>query len=234
MSLLVIVPTRQRRETCERLMDSFEKTTDNAELLFVTDSDDDSYEDMDWRGHRSAVIDPRGCLVEKLNRAVAGVIGESEDPIMWLGDDHVFVTEHWDTLMLEALEDLGGSGWVYPNDLRRADVPETWLCSRDVIRTLGWYANPVLKHYFIDNSIADLAKRANLIRYCPDVIIAHHHYSVDPETERDDLYRETERNYGDHDMKAFQEWRSGSQVAMEVSRLRRKFNPDVQWVLGKV
>lgn len=234
MSMLVIVPTRTRPEQCAGLIDSFEKTTDNARLLFVTDGDDDSYDQMDWKGHEMAVMDPRGTLVEKLNQTVGELIDDGEDPIMWLGDDHVFVTEHWDTLMLEALRDLGGSGWVYPNDKRRADVPETWLVTRDVIRTLQWYANPYLKHYYIDNTIAVLGKRSGLLRYCPDIIIEHHHYSVDASVEPDALYRSTERLFGERDLKAFQEWQGSTQVAMEVSRLRRKFNPDVQWILGKV
>lgn len=229
---LVIVPTRSRPAQCARLMKSFEETTDNADLLFVSDHDDPSYEGMDWQGHRHAEMAPRPTLVQKLNFTAKNEL-DSYEHIMWAGDDHVFATEHWDTLMLQALKDMG-SGWVYPNDKRRSDVPEIWMCSSDVIRELGWFANPVLSHYYIDNSIADLGKRTSLIRYCPDVIIEHLHYSVNKETEHDALYRETEQLFGESDLNAFQAWRKGTQVAVEVSRLRRKFNPDVEWVLGKV
>jgi hypothetical protein len=214
-------------------MDAFEKTADDAELLFATDADDSSYDDLDFRGHRRVILDPRPTLTEKLNLVAAEEISRHEH-IMWSGDDHVFVTPHWDTLLLGALKDLGGSGWVYPGNGRRTDVPETWLVSSDVIRALGWFANPVLKHYYIDNSIADLGKRSGLIRYCPEALIEHRHYAVHKETVRDALYAETEERWGASDLKAFQEWRSGPQVAVEVSLLRRNFNPDVQWVLSRV
>ncbi len=231
--LLVIVPTRTRPAQCVRLIESFEKTADDATLLFVTDSDDDSYDGMDWRGHRHAVLDPPAtCLAQKLNNAVAGVIDYS-GYIMWSGDDHVFVTEHWDTLMLGTLAEMGGSGWVYPANGRRADVPETWLVSSDITRELGWFANPKLSHYYLDNSIAELAKRASLIRYCPAALIEHRHYSVPGGDERDALYSQTEQKFGESDARAFNAWRAGTEIAVDVSRLRRKFNPDVSWVLEK-
>jgi len=233
MSLLVIVPTRSRPAQCTRLIKSFDATADVAELLFVTDDDDPSYEDMDWGGHNHVVMSPRGNLVEKLNATVIGSAGDYEH-LMWLGDDHVPVTAHWDTLMLKALEDIGGSGWVYPNNGRRADIPETWLVSADIVRMFGWFAYPELNHYCIDNVTGDLAKRAGLLKYCPDVFILHKHYQVDREVERDALYSETEERYGSADTKTFHAWRGGMDSAVAVSRLRRSFNPDVEWLLGKV
>jgi hypothetical protein len=232
MSLLVIVPTRSRADKCTRLMESFEKTTDNADLLFASDADDDSYEGMDWRGHGHGVMDPRPTTVEKLN-LTANAHVDDYDQIMWTGNDHVFVTPHWDSIMLGTLKDMGGSGWVYPDDKRRSDIPETWLCSSDVIRELGWFANPALSHYYIDNSIADLGRRTGLLRYCPDAVVEHRHYSVDDETEHDALYREAEHKFGQKDLEAYSAWRLSAQAAIEVSRLRRAFNPDVQWVLDR-
>lgn len=233
MSLLVIVPTRLRAEQCTRLMESFEQTADDAELLFVTDDDDDSYEEMDWRGHAHIEMSPRGTTVEKLNATVVGMGAEYEH-LMWTGNDHVFVTPHWDTMMLKALTELGGSGWVYPNNGRRADIPETWLVSSDVVRLLNWFAYPALNHYYIDNVIGDLGKRSGLMKYCPDVIIEHKHYQVDREVEHDALYREAEEKFADADIKTFHAWRGGMDAAVAVSRLRRTFNPDVKWLLGKV
>jgi hypothetical protein len=233
MSLLVIVPTRTRKAQCERLIESFEKTTDSAELLFVVDGDDDSYETMDWRGHSSSTMSPRGSLAQKLNHTVDAVL-DKFDQIMWTGDDHEFVTEHWDTLLLETLEKHGGSGWVYPDNGRRKDVPESWLCSSDVIRELNWYANPILQHYYIDNSIAVLGKRTGLMYYAPDVKIPHHHYSVDKQTEYDALYKETETSFGQADAQAFATWHNSPMASGDVSRLRRKFNSDVAWAIEKV
>ena len=233
MSLLVIVPTRKRPHLVEQFLDSFEKTTDKAELLFVTDGDDDSYEDFDWRGHGNVVIDPRASVVEKLNKAAGNVI-DDYDHIMHLGDDCIFVTEHWDTKMLDLLDSMGGSGWVYPNNKRRSDVPECWLVSTDVVKEMGWFLMPALNHYYVDNVIAEIGKRTSLIRFAKDVVIEHKHYSVSRDTEYDALYKECEQLFGQQDLVTWQAWQNSSQVAALVSRLRRKFNPDVKWVVGKV
>jgi len=155
------------------------------------------------------------------------------DVLMWVGDDNVFRTPAWDRIMLDCLESMGGSGWVYPDDKRRNDVPEHWACSSDVVKALGWYANPALGHFYIDNSTAELGKRAGLIRFCPDAVVEHLHYSVAPETVRDEVYVSTEERFGAADMQAYQEWRV-NQMPHDIALLRRKFSKDVSWVLGRV
>jgi hypothetical protein len=232
MNFIVVVPTRKRPEQCKRLIESFEKTTDKAQLLFVVDGDDDSYEGFDWHGHGVAEVNPRASLSQKLNQTVKNILDDYEE-IMWSGDDHEFITDSWDVKVLEARREWG-SGWLYPNSHRRSDVPESWSVSRDVVEVLGWYANPVLAHYYLDNSIAELGKRSGLIHRMPDVDIAHHHYSVNKETEYDDLYKEAEERFSVSDLQGFQQWRGSPQATGIVSLLRRTFNPDVNWILGKV
>jgi hypothetical protein len=231
-NLIVIVPTRSRPAQCERLIKSFEKTTDNAQLMFVIDGDDSSYDGFDWRGHGCAEVSPRATLSQKLNQTAKNVV-DSYDEIMWQGDDHEFITPHWDSKVLETRKQWG-SGWLYPNNGRRSDVPETWSASKDVVEALGWLANPALAHYYIDNATAEIGKRSGLIKWLPDVKIIHHHYSVDKTTVYDDLYKETEKLFGERDLQTFQQWRVSNDIAVIVSRLRRRFNPDVKWVLGKV
>lgn len=230
--LLVMVPTRGRREQCERLLETFTETATCADLLFITDADDNSYSGMEWGEASVATLEPREYLSGKLNKtgvAFADVYGT----LAWFGDDVAFRTPGWDKLLLAALEDLGGSGWVYPDDKRRNDVPEHWMVSSDVVKALGWFANPVLNHFYLDNSVGELGKRAGLIRWCPEAIVEHLHYSVAPGVERDETYRSTEDMFGESDLAAFQEWRS-SQLANEVSVLRRNFSEDVRWVLSRV
>jgi hypothetical protein len=231
--LLVMVPTRGRRAQCERLLESFAATATCADLLFVLDGDDPgTYDGMDWGEAAVAVLEPREYLTGKLNKT-ALAMADLYPVLMWLGDDCVFRTPGWDKLMLATLEDMGGHGWVYPDDKRRNDVPEHWMCSSDVVKALGWFANPALSHFYIDNSAGALGKRAGMIRWCPQAVIEHLHHSVSPDTEHDDLYRFTEDTHGEPDLAAFHEWRS-SQLANEVSILRREFSPDVAWVLSRV
>jgi hypothetical protein len=231
--LLVMVPTRGRRAQCERLLKSFTETATCADLMFILDPDDqETYEGMDWGDAVCAVLDPREYLTGKLNQTALAMAGVYK-VLMWAGDDHVFRTAGFDRLMLDTLEDMGGSGWVYPDDKRRSDVPEIWMCSSDVVKALGWFACPAMSHYLIDNAAGELGKRAGLIRFCPEAVIEHLHYSVAPETEHDQVYRETENAFGGSDMQAFRQWRE-SQLPMDVSLLRRQFNPDIRWVLSRI
>jgi len=230
--LLIMVPTRGRRANCERLLESFQATATCADLLFILDPDDGAYDGMDWGGAATVVLDPRDYLVGKLNKTAAAVAG-SYRVLYWVGDDNVFVTPGFDRLMLDCLEDMGGSGWVYPDDKRRQDVPEHWMVSSDVVQALGWFANPALGHYYIDNTTAELGKRAGLIRFCPEAVVEHLHYSVAPQTVRDEVYLSTEERFGAADLQAFHQYRS-DQLPHDVALLRRKFSSDIRWVLGKV
>ena len=146
--LLVMVPTRGRRAQCERLLEAFTATASpDTDLLFITDPDDESYEGMDWRAAGLAVLEPREYLTGKLNKT-AMAMADLYPVLMWLGDDCVPETPGWDQIMLATLAELGGSGWVYPDDKRRNDVPEHYMVSSDVVKTLGWFANPAVQHYY--------------------------------------------------------------------------------------
>lgn len=231
--LLVIVPTRGRRGQCERLLKSFTETTDFADITFITDGDDqETYEGMDWGPATHGVLSPRESLSGKLNRTADAYVG-AYDNLFFVGDDHVFLTEHWDTILLAAMKDMGGSGIVYPDDRRRNDVPEIWMVSSDIIRALGHFAEPSFKHFYLDNAWADLGRRTDLLRFVPEVVIEHRHYSVCAETEHDGVYRETENAWGGSDAEAFRYWRA-NKMAVQVAQLRRALNPDVKWITGKV
>ena len=230
--LMVMVPTRGRPERLRKLLDSFTQTATCADITVITDPDDRSYDGFDFGDAAVAVLEPRAYLAGKLNKT-AEAFADVYRVLMWVADDHVFQTPGWDRIMLDCLAEVGGSGWVYPEDMRRNDVPEIWMASSDVVRALGWFANPVLNHFYIDNTIGELGKRSGLIRWCPQAVIRHEHYSITPDVDRDEVYRTTEETFGTADIAAYREWQS-TQMGNEVAVLRRQFSPDVAWVLGRV
>lgn len=229
-SLLVMVPTRNRREQAERLLKSFDASNPSGEtvLMFITDEDDISYEDMDWGSATHAVLSPRDSLVGIFNK-VALAHADDFDAIMTVGDDHLFTTPEWDKALMDALEDLGGTGWVYPDDKRRSGFPEIWAVSSDLVKFLGWFALPVVKHFYCDNAVNEIGRRTDLMRYVPSAVIEHLHYTVSPQTQRDSTYIEAEESAGAHDHAAFQSWRE-NHLAHVVSRVKREFSPDVKWI----
>jgi hypothetical protein len=232
--LLVMVPTRGRPEKCARILKSFSETTvlTTTDILFITDGDDNSYKDMDWGEAQHGILSPREALTGKLNHTAKACTAQY-DALMFAGDDHVFNTPGWDDIMLRMLADMGGTGMVYPDDKRRQDVPEIIMISSDIVEILEHFAEPSLKHYYIDNAWAELGKRSGLIQFCREAVITHHHYSVDADTDHDETYVQAERAWGESDLRAFHNWRANI-MPVEVSKLRRNFNPDVSWVLGRI
>lgn len=231
-TLLTIAPVRGRRELAEKMLASFTETAAFSDIAFVTDPDDqDTYEGMDWGPAATAVLDPRGSFTEKVN-SVALACAAGYDACYVVSDDNVFRTKGWDAIMMGALADMGGTGWVYPENRKRRDIPEHWLMSSDLIAELGWFAPPYVKHYYPDNIIAELGKRTGLLRFCPEAVITNEHYSV-AGTERDEVYRYAEETWGQADLAAFMAWRADV-MPLEVARLRRKFSRDIEWVLSRI
>jgi|SRR6185312_9667910 len=232
LTLLVMVTTRGRRKQVERLLDSYRENTDAADVVFIMDPDDeDTYNGIDWGSALTSTLSPRGTNVEKLNRT-AQAFWDDYDALMFVGNDHVFRTPHWDTIMLRKLESMGGTGMLYPDDKRRNDIPEIIMISSDIVKVMGQFAEASFSHYYIDNAWAETGKRSGLLRYVPEVVIEHHHYSVDPETEYDELYHYAEDWFGKSDLQAFHQWRAAV-MPHQISLLRRKFNKDVSWVLKR-
>jgi glycosyltransferase involved in cell wall biosynthesis len=225
----VFIPTRNRRERAGECIESFRGTTKgDVDLVLVVDDDDDSYDGIDV----PVITVPHGNLVTAINDAAMPLAREYR-ALMLAADDVLFRTPGWDEHMMESLEVLGGSGFVYPDDKRRYDVPEHVLITSDVISLLGWFAEPAFGHFFIDNVWAELGKRSGLIRYCHKAVVEHRHYSIVPEVPRDAVYLDAEQSCGEPDLAAFHEWQA-QRMSGQVAQLRRRFNRDVQWVLSKI
>jgi hypothetical protein len=90
------------------------------------------------------------------------------------GDDMVPATPGWDTKLWGAIEeDFGGTGFSYPWDGIRDDIPEAYVLSADIPAALSWVMMPKLNHWYNDNVIADLGHGAGCIRQLRGVIVNH-------------------------------------------------------------
>lgn len=218
--LLVLLPVRHRRDLAIRCAQSFADTAQDAEMLIISDADDDSYDGIDWPERvRTQVMAEWMPYVPKIN-TVALKQAPDYKALFAIGDDCVFETPSWDAIMMKALDGMGGTGIVYPQNHRRNDVPEQWMTSTDIVQALGWFANPVLAHYWTDNTLADIGNAARCLKFCPDAVVRHHHYSVDPTATRDGIYVNCEEMFGARDAAAYQAWRR-DQMAADVATVRK-------------
>lgn len=180
--LVVIVPSRGRPDAARELAASFTETcTADTGLVFAVDADDEALPGYYLAGTRTAVaVAPApSSMVLALNlvaKAYAGISPKIRPfAIAFMGDDHRPRTVGWDAAYLDTLRELG-TGMVYGDDLYQGEgVPTQVAMTADIVRALGYMAPPQLVHLFVDNFWLSLGRRAECIRYRPDVVIEHMH-----------------------------------------------------------
>ena len=208
--LLIITPTRGRPHNAKRLADAVDATcTADTELVFTVDDDDESYDDVFIDA--VMVYGPRKTCPAWSNE-IAASMGSGYRAVASLGDDHLPRTKGWDTLMLAALDDMGGTGIVYGDDIGQGvNLPTAPVISSDIPAALGWLFLPSARHLFCDNVWLDLGREAGCLRYVPEVIIEHLHYSRGA-SPHDQTYEET-RGTWPHDEAAYHAWQRTGMTA---------------------
>lgn len=192
--LVVIVPTKGRPESVRLVVDAWRATgafDEGAALTFAVDDDDptlpryiqafnaarasEPYPPPDIRLCHCGTWEP---MVPKLNRVAQAELGlEQGAPAMlaFMGDDHRPRTPGWAARYVEALRALG-TGIVYGDDLVQGEkLPTQWAMTSDIVTALGRMVPADVEHLYCDNSILDLGRAADCIRYLPDVVIEHAH-----------------------------------------------------------
>lgn len=212
--LLVVLPTRSRPANVARCAEAFRATAKNADMLVITDHDDRSYDGLDFGVSRRT--QPRKPTAAKVNAAVMDHLGYRA--IMFMGDDNVCVTPGWDEIMLAALDDMGGTGICYPNDLSgHAELPCSAMLSSNIVRALGWMCLPAVAHFFCDNAWQQIGLGTGSLRRCEDAVIDHLH-PIWGKAPADALYSDTMRLYWRHDKAAYAMWQR-EQMAADVAKV---------------
>ena len=218
--LLIVTPTRGRLNNAQRLIDTVAATaTARTDLLLAIDDDDNSYADLRLDAAQ-VTRGPRKTCPAWSNK-IAADYSPKYRAVASLGDDHLPVTKGWDTLMLAALDDMGGTGIVYGDDIGQGvNLPTAPVISSDIPKALGWLFLPTCRHLFCDNVWLDLGREADCLRYLPGVVIEHLHHSRGA-APRDQTYDET-RGAWTADEAAYWAWRrSPTGMPADVAKIRK-------------
>lgn len=179
--LLVIVPTRGRPHNIPRILDAWDKTNahEHAELLLAVDADDPRHHVYQaFRSPDCLVLDHpvHVPMVTKLNDTARYSLTVHDWPyVAFMGDDHVPRTKDWTERYVEELRELG-TGVVYGDDLVQGrKLCTQWAMTTDIVRALGRMVPAPVEHMYCDNSIMDLARALDRLRFLPDVQIEHKH-----------------------------------------------------------
>lgn len=224
--MLVIMPSRGRPEQAiHAIAEGITFSTADTHYFVGIDEDDpylSIYESLlmssGRHGQVSVAVGPRQNLVQWTNFA-AKAFAKNFRYLASFGDDHVPESLGWDSSLIQAIEDIGGTGFAYPEDLRRNDIPEAIVMSSNIVQALGWMMEPSLQHFYVDNVWADLGNGADAcIMFCPHVTVRHNHYQANPQVQRDNTYAEAESHGGD-DAMAYQRWRT-TRMAQDIQTIR--------------
>lgn len=159
---------------------------------------------------------PRMPLGPKMNRH-AGEAMWGWPRVGFLADDTVPVTEGWDVKLTDALKT---PGIAYARSNRRNDIPEHHLVSSVILRALGWYWEPGLRHYYADNVLGALGAACGCLRYVPAAEIRHDHWES-AAVEHDETYRVAEER-GAEDKAAYLAWASPvGRGRLDVAKVRK-------------
>jgi len=214
--LLIITPTRGRPDSVLRLAQAVAETAvAETDLIYAIDDDDASCDGLD-----PGVMVVRGTrqTCTAWTNEIAAELGPAYRAVASLGDDHLPRTPGWDSLMLAALDEMGGTGIVYGNDIGQGqDLPTAAVISSDITAALGWMMLPSCLHLFVDNAWLDLGRAAGCLRYLPGVVIEHLHYSRGA-SPLDATYEES-RGTWPHDEAAYHAWRR-DRMAADVAAIR--------------
>ena len=221
--LLVIVPSRGRPGNLARLLDAVHATrTAITHVHAAVDDDDpelDAYRDM-WNDHAGdgdwLDTGPRDGLIGWTNKIAVAEAGNYK-ALASFGDDHLPRTKGWDTALLRAIDDMGGTGISFPWDGMREDVPEAPVVSSDIVEALGWLLNPACQHYYGDDTLGVLGRAAGCLRHCRAVWVEHVHPGAGT-APGDRTYKDSSASI-QADKAAYQQWRQ-HQMATDVAAIR--------------
>lgn len=175
-----------------------------TDLILTTDFEHPSH--LLYRGMTSPIVETEGTMIERTNYVVS-LLSPDYDIVGWMADDNRWRTTDWDIAVREAFDDPT-VGFVAVNDLfwSERDKPSNIFVRRSIVNALGWYANPAMKHFYMEDALRLLGITTDSWRYLPDVVCEHLHPAAG-KAEWDDAYRaqETEAMY-QSEGRAFINW----------------------------
>ena len=188
-NLVILVPSRNRPDSIAELIKSLDETETESDLIVVIDSDEPQIEAYLELGCDVLMVEKNGKGMAKPLNFAANHFRDKYRHFAFLGDDHRPRTKNWDTIFINALDEIG-IGLVYGDDLLQGENLATAVAmSGEIVKELGGMVPQDMIHLYLDNFWMTLGKDLNALRYIPEVVLEHLH-PIAGKAEWDDQYRE--------------------------------------------
>ena len=191
---MLILPTKGRPLNLKRFIRAYNDTKAVIPIWLILDASDGyRYNLIETPPHWKRVSVPSGTplggIFERIfkkysNEAYYGMVA----------DDVVPETEHWDSIMMEACQP-DKIVWGC-DELQNERLPVHPFIGGDLVRKLGFWAAPGMKHWFVDNAWKAIADALGCGIYMPNVKMIHRHY-VNGRAPMDKTYQEQPNHMAD-------------------------------------
>ena len=184
--LSLICPTKNRPNNVLRLVENlYDTVTENMEIIFIYDKEEKSplYTLTEIKNSVSINIlnrEPSDFLnKDYYNYGVQHAKGD----ILWcIGDDIIFKTRNWSTILKERIEEYlkdkpDRIAYISVNEVNsRAKHPCFPLITKEAFQALGMYFHPDLMSWGADRCLYELYSGINRMLHIPEVEIQHLSY----------------------------------------------------------
>ena len=176
----LLLPTRKRPDNIQRLWLSVLDTADNVsdiEMILAVDDDDDSYDNLELLNNPNIDLQkyPRMVLSEYWNRCYERSEG---DILMHCGDDIIFRTKGWDTIVKNAIDAYEDKiVFVYGNDgsgVHDGRFGTHGFVHRNWAESVGYFEPSYFSSDYNDTWLNDVAKMIGRHQHI-DILTEHMH-----------------------------------------------------------
>lgn len=173
---MIICPSRGRPHNLRRLIAACVARGNAFPWTVRLDDDDpslDRYRAIQFPKNWVVSVGPRVWVSEAFNEIFRA---QPDLPFYgWMADDVVPASDGWDETLVEAA-DL--TNVAYGDDgISGEDAVTHGILGGDMVRELGWLQLPGTMRLYSDTALTDWAKAHDRLRYCPDVLLTHYHFS---------------------------------------------------------
>ena len=231
--LLIMCSTRRRPHKLKIMLLSFFKTKSDFTRMVVYISEEDPK------------LEEYKKIIKRFKYNIEFIIGKERNYLVTVlnylstelypnfkyygevNDDHIYRTKDWDKRLIKEIVDKG-NGWgiacgdnSISEDWNIWQHPGAFIMSGNIVRTLGYFTYPLLRHFWSDEYHKHLGLGINRLFYVPEVIIEHMCWHATPhKAEEDDntkeMYSNESKKYG---IEMFNKWKK-EQYESDINKLK--------------